>query len=179
MTHPGTTIIPFLIMIPLIGWRLYRRVRTSIGRQKLSKVRPWITLTVFPLLLVLIGFAALAHPLGLIWLVGGVCIGAALGIYGHSKTVFENTPQGMFYTPNAHLGIGLSVIFTARVIYRMFELYSLDPTAQPAPTDFARSPLTMAIFGLLAGYYVAYAIALVRWRFRAQRETAVSPSPQP
>jgi len=174
MTHPGATIVPFLIMLPLIGWRLYRRVRNSIGRQKLSKVRPWITLTVFPLLIVLIGFAASAHPISFVWLAGGVMIGAALGIYGLSKTVFENTPQGMFYTPNAHLGIALSVVFAGRVLYRMFELYSLDPGAPPAPTDFARSPLTVAIFGLLAGYYVAYAVGLIRFRLRSEREKPAS-----
>jgi hypothetical protein len=39
--------------------------------------------------------------------------------------------------------------------------------------DFARSLLTLAVFGLLAGYYIRYAIGLVRWRFgvlRAKRE---------
>jgi hypothetical protein len=170
MAHPGTTVVPFLIVLPIIGWRLYRRVRSSIGRQTLSKVRPWITLAVFPLILLLIGYAGLAHPLSLLWLAGGVAIGVALGIYGLSKTVFENTPEGMFYTPNAHLGIALSVLFTARVFYRMFELYTLDPGMSPAPTDFARSPLTMAIFGLLAGYYVTYAFGLVRWRFSVRVE---------
>lgn len=174
MTHPGTTVLPFLIFLPLIGWRLYRRVRNSIGRQKLSKVRPWITLTVFPLLILLIGFAALAHPLSFVWLAGGVLIGAALGIYGHSKTVFENTPQGMFYTPNAHLGIALSVVFAGRVVYRMFELYTLDPGAQPTSMDIARSPLTLAIFGLLAGYYVVYAVGLIRYRLRNARANPAS-----
>jgi len=172
MTHPGTTVLPFLIFLPLIGWRLYRRVRNSIGRQKLSKVRPWITLTVFPLLILLVGFAAVAHPPSLAWLAGGVLIGAALGIFGLGKTVFENTSQGMFYTPNAHLGIALSVVFAGRVLYRMFELYSLDPGAQPASMDVSRSPLTLAIFGLLAGYYVTYAVGLVRYRLRSSRETA-------
>ena len=28
------------------------------------------------------------------------------------------------------------------------------------------NPLTMAIFGTLAGYYVTYAIGLLRWRAR-------------
>ncbi|MEO8065211.1 MAG: hypothetical protein ABI821_20960 [Pseudomonadota bacterium] len=174
MAHPGVTLVPFLVVLPLIGWRLYRRVRSSIGRQKLSKVRPWVTVVVFPLLTLLIGFATIAHPLSLVWLVGGVCAGAALGMFGISKTRFENSPQGMFYTPNAHLGIALSVVFTARVLFRMFELYSMDPGAQPVPMDFARSPLTLAIFGLLAGYYATYASGLIRWRFRSSN--GVSPA---
>ena len=179
MAAPVPTFLPFLIAIPLIGWRLYRRVRSSIGRQPLSKVRPWITLSVFPLLFVLIGISVLAHPMTLLGLAGGACIGAALGIYGLSKTRFENTAQGMFYTPNAHLGIALSVVFAARVVYRMFELYSLDPNRQPGAPDFARSPLTLAIFGLLAGYYVAYAIGLVRWRLKAEKAEPVVAPPAP
>ncbi len=27
-----------------------------------------------------------------------------------------------------------------------------------------RSPLTLAVFGLIAGYYMTYALGLVRWR---------------
>jgi hypothetical protein len=72
----------------------------------------------------------------------------------------------MFYTPNAHLGIALSLLLAARVIYRMLQIYSSDPGAQLATPDFARSPLTLAVFGLLAGYYVAYAVGLIRWRHR-------------
>jgi hypothetical protein len=180
MAQPTPQLLPFLIALPLIAWRLYRRIRSSIGRQKLSKVRPWITLTLFPILFVLIGFAALEYPVSLLGLAGGACVGAALGVYGLKKTLFENTPQGMFYTPNAHLGIALSVVFAARVVYRMYEQFSLGPGMQPGPTDFARSPLTLAIFGLLAGYYVAYAIGLIRWRLRETKSAAtISPHPAP
>lgn len=170
MAHPGATVVPFLVLLPLIGWRLYRRVRSSIGRQKLSKVRPWITVSVFPLLILLIAFASRGHAASLGCLAAGVSIGAGLGVFGTRKTAFENTPLGMFYTPNAHLGIALSVVFIGRVIYRMFELYSLDTSAPFASPDFTRSPLTLAIFGLLAGYYVAYAIGLIRWRLGAGAE---------
>jgi hypothetical protein len=38
----------------------------------------------------------------------------------------------------------------------------------PPPADFVRCPLTVAIFGTLAGYYVTYAIGLLRWRRRVR-----------
>jgi hypothetical protein len=155
------TLLPFLVAIPLIVWRLYSRVRRSVGRQTFSKVRPWITLVLFPTLIVLLALAVRSHAASLGLMAGGVIAGAALGVFGLSKTKFENTPQGMFYTPNAHLGIALSAVFAARVIYRLFEIYSMG--AQVQSIDFSRSPLTLGIFGLLAGYYVAYAIGLVRW----------------
>ncbi len=168
MQAPGTSVLPILIMIPLLIWRLHSRVRRSIGRQTLSKVRPWITIGVFPLLTVLLGFAALGRPA--LWgaMAGGIAGGALLGVYGLGKTKFENTPQGLFYTPNAHIGIALSLLFVGRVIYRMFELYT-ESQAQQSAATFAASPLTLGIFGLLAGYYVAYAIGLVRWRMDVER----------
>jgi hypothetical protein len=50
----------------------------------------------------------------------------------------------------------------------MFVLYSANPYADPAASNFAASPLTLGIFGLLAGYYVTYAIGLVRWRLSVE-----------
>jgi hypothetical protein len=81
MQMPGANVLPVLVLIPLIVWRLYSRIRRSVGRQ---------------------------------------------------------------------------------------------PLAQQSPADFAASPLTPGIFGLLAGYYVAYATGLVRWRASVDRERSAS-----
>ncbi len=173
MTALSPSTVTLLVFVPLIGWRIYARFRRMVGRQRLSRVRPWITLSIFPLLILLLGFAALSHIERLMWLAGGLLAGALLGLYGLGKTRFESTPQGLFYTPNAHLGIALSLLFVARIAYRFIEVYTLDPSVPHGAEDFARSPLTLAVFGLLAGYYVSYAVGLVRWRFRvlpAQRE---------
>jgi len=160
--QPGTSVIPFLIIVPLVIWRLHSRIRRSIGRQPMSKVRPWITLAIFPTLVVFLGITAFPHR-ELLWAMhGGLAGGVLLGIYGLGKTQFENTPQGMFYTPNAHVGIALSAVFAARIVYRLFQFQSMD--AAQANAEFAKSPLTLAVFGLLAGYYIAYAIGLVRWQ---------------
>ncbi|HEX5127705.1 MAG TPA: hypothetical protein VFW00_13250 [Rhodocyclaceae bacterium] len=166
MQTPNSSIVAVLILLPLFVWRIYARFRRMIGRQRLSKVRPWITLTVFPLLVLLLANAGLAQPELLWWLAAGLAIGATLGIYGLHMTRFEVTPQGLFYTPNAHLGIALSVVFVLRIFYRIFELYASVPAVSRSNSEFGRSPLTLAVFGLLAGYYVYYAAGLVRWRNR-------------
>ena len=106
---------------------------------------------------------------GLWWLAGGLGFGSLLGFFGLNQTRFEPTPKGLFYTPNAHLGIALSLLFVARIAYRLVEAYAIEPTAPHGTSDFARSPLTLAVFGLLAGYYLTYALGLVRWRFRILR----------
>jgi hypothetical protein len=161
--------ITLLILLPLVAWRVYARVRRMVGRQRLSRVRPWITLAIFPLLVLLLGLAARSHPEGLWALAAGLGAGAALGRFGLAKTRFDATPGGLFYTPNAHLGVALSLVLVARIVYRLVEIYASGPLTPHGMNDFARSPLTLAVFGLLAGYYICYAIGLVRWRRRVLR----------
>jgi len=177
MQAPSSSTITLFVLLPLIAWRVYARFHRMVGRQRLSRVRPWITLVIFPSLLLLLGFAAQAHVERLWWLAGGIGLGSLLGRFGLRKTRFEPTPKGLFYTPNVHLGIALSLLFVARIAYRLVEVYVSEPTVPHGMDDFARSPLTLAVFGLLAGYYIIYAIGLVHWRWhilRAKRRREAS-----
>jgi hypothetical protein len=167
----NTPTIVLIALAPLVAWRLYSRVRRMVGRQRLSRVRPWIPVCVFPVLVVLLALLSLGHPAPLAALAGGLAGGGLLALYGLRLTRFERTPQGLYYTPNAYLGVTLSLLVVGRVLYRLAELYSGDFAAAGAPPDFARSPATLAIFGALAGYYVAYAIGLLRWRRRTTQRT--------
>jgi hypothetical protein len=169
MNTSNHSTIVLLVLIPLFAWRVCRRFRRMVGRQRLSKVRLRITLTIYPTLLVLLCFAARSHPERFWWLAGGVTFGSLLGLFGLSKTRFEPTPKGLFYTPHAHLGIALSLLFVARIVYRLVEVYVLEPATAHGMGGFARSPLTLSVFGLLAGYYIIYAIGLIRWRLRILR----------
>jgi hypothetical protein len=161
----------------LFAWRLYSRVRRSIGRQKLSAVRPWITVTVFPLLILMLLASTLNHPQNALALFAGIVVGAGLGFYGLRLTRFEQTPEGLYYTPNAHLGIALSLLLIGGLAYRAVQLQIWDMSAGPPASDFVRSPLTLAIFGTLAGYYILYAVGLLRWHRRVQSETPAAGSP--
>ena len=166
MQVPNNSTLTLLILLPLLGWRLYARFKRMVGRQRLSKVRPWITLVIFPTLSVFLLWAARTHPERLALFAVSLGCGLALGIYGFGKTQLEPTKQGLFYTPNAHLGIALSLLFLGRIIFRFVEVYALDVHRPHGMEDFARSPVTLAVFGLLAGYYVSYAAQLLRWRWR-------------
>jgi hypothetical protein len=96
---------------------------------------------------------------------------AALGVLGIRLTKFEQTAEGLFYTPSAHLGIALSALFIGRLAWRFLQLYSLDGQTPPPAgiNDITHSPLTLVIFATLAGYYVTYAMGLLRWRRRVTR----------
>ena len=154
--------------IPLLLWRIYARVRRNIGRQRSKPWRHWFGITLFPLLVAMFALVALHSPLaeGALW--GGVAAGVALAIAGLRLTRFERTADGFFYTPNAYIGVGLSLLLVGRVLYRMTQLYGANPAvAAGGNPDFARSPLTLLVFGMVAGYYATYAAGLLRWRGRA------------
>jgi hypothetical protein len=154
----------------LILWRFYSRVRRMVGRQRLSNVRPWITVCVFPVLTVLLLIASIAQPMAPLALAAGVVVGVCLGVFGLQKTLFEKTTQGLFYTPNAHLGIALSLLLLGRIIYRLIQVYAASGSAAGPPINQATTPLTLLIFGTLAGYYFTFAVGLLRW----QRESSKS-----
>lgn len=167
LSHPSALLIPVGIAA-LVGWRLYSRIKRMVGRQRLSRIRPWVTLCVFPLLVALFLITSLARPLAALGLVGGVLAGVALAAYGLRLTKFEQTPLGLFYTPNAHIGVALSLLLFARIAYRAAYLYFVPEAIQEGSGVFVGSPLTLLIFGTLAGYYIAYAIGLLRWRRRVR-----------
>ena len=165
--NPGT--IALVIFVPLIAWRIYARFRRMVGRQRLSRIRPWITLTIFPLLILMILWVTRFDGAREGWLAAGLVVGMALAVFALRLTRFEASPEGLFYTPNAPLGIALTVLMVGRIGYRMYEVWAIGPALAPNNTEFVRSPLTLVIFGVLAGYYIAYAVGLVRWRRRVMR----------
>jgi len=147
-----------------IAWRLYSRIRRMVGRQKSRAWRHWFATIFFPVLLTMLAIAALAHPEAEAALALGIAAGVGLAIWGLRKTRFETTATGYYYTPNAHIGIALTLLFVARIAYRFYELQAIGAQSPAGMQDFGRSPLTLAVFGTLAGYYVAYAVGILRWR---------------
>ncbi len=176
MTPQTTHALTTAAIIALIAWRLYARIRRNIGRQKFRPARPWITLCVFPLLLVLLGFATMTHALseGSLW--AGVAVGVGLGVLGQRLTRFEVTPEGYFYTPSAHLGIALSTLLVCRIAYR-FVIIGVPGMGGGPPAGQSLTPLTLLLLGTLAGYYCTYAAGLLRWYGRARAEPQTAPPP--
>jgi hypothetical protein len=167
-------------LLLLIAWRVWARFRRMVGRQRLSRVRPWITLTIFPTLVLLFAFAAQAHPERLLMLAAAMGAGLVLSRHGLKLTKFEAVPGALYYTPHTWLGVALTLLFVARIAWRVVEVTLFEPHAPHTLEDFARSPLTLSVFGLLAGYYVGYAIGLVRWRravLRRKREREAGKPP--
>ena len=169
---PHPSLLVYVGVGTLVAWRMYSRMRSVVGRQQFSNNRPWITIVFFALLFGLLMFSSLAYPMNAVALVAGVACGTVLGVLGLRLTKFEQIPEGLFYTPSAHLGIGLSLLLFGRVAYRMYQTYALADQASAAGVNaVTTSPLTLLIFATLAGYYVTYAIGLLRWHRRVVRGT--------
>jgi hypothetical protein len=155
------------LLVILIAWRLYVRIKRMVGRQKSRVWRHWIASILFPLLTVMVALPAMLRPMAIGALALGLAIGVALAIFGLRTTKFETTPIAYYYTPNTHLGVGLSLLMVARIAYRVYEVNAMTVADRATHMqDFARSPLTLAIFGTLAAYYTTYAIGILLWRSR-------------
>ncbi len=163
MPHHAPVSFVTVALIAFIAWRLYWRFRRSIGRQRFVAARSWLSVTLFPLLLVLVGIGLRFQPPVMGWsLAGGLVLGIAIGLVGLRLTRFEVTAEGLYYVPSAHLGIALSTLLVARIAYRYLSAGTL-PGNPGAPAAMHLTPLTLALVGMLGGYYVTYAVGLLRW----------------
>jgi hypothetical protein len=153
-------IVP-VVATSLVAWRIYARVRRNIGRQRLRKGRLTTSIVIVGLLTLALGVAALSHLQSLIGLGGGLLLGVPVALVGLRLTRFETTAEGEFYTPNTYLGLTLTLLIIGRMTYRFLVLFANPPRGAATPTLF-QSPLTLFLFGLTAGYYLAYHVGLLR-----------------
>ena len=104
-------------------------------------------------------------------------MGIGLGVWGLRLTKFEKGDTMFFYTPNAHIGIALSLLLVVRIGFRLFQMYVLTASDTPPDMqDFGRSPLTLVILGMMMAYYATYGAGLLRWRSTAKAGVAVPPA---
>jgi hypothetical protein len=143
-----------ILLVGFFAWGIYRRIRRNIGQQHLRPRRAVISIFILTLISLLIIGTSFQNMNLLLGMGGGLLLGALLGLLGLHLTKFETTEAGHFYTPNTHIGVGLSILFLGRMIYRMPVLLGA-PAALNHPQAF-QSPLTLFILGLTVGYYLVY-----------------------
>lgn len=168
-----------VLMTAAVAFLIYRRVRRNIGRQKVRPSRMIWRAGIFAIIGVLVFISSVyrADLAGAMAL--GLGAGVALAWFGLRHTKFEVTDKGVFYTPHTYIGLFVSVLFLARIAYRFIVVYPLMQAASQANANplaaYQKSPLTMIMFGLLIGYYIAY-YAGVLMRSRDLAGTAPTPA---
>jgi len=155
----GPDFVP-LAVGAVVAWRIVGRMRRNIGRQPLQPKRMVTRIVIYAVVTLLLAAFSVLHPRLLIGLGGGLALGVPLALVGLRLTKFEATAEGRFYTPNPYIGSALTILLAVRLVYRLIVLSTIsqNPT-QPPPV--MQSSLTLGVFGLLAGYYVAYYIGVL------------------
>ena len=162
-----TTTLALLFLVPLLVWRIYSRLKKLVARQKSQLWRHRLVAFGVPALIVFLATTTKFEILPLSSLGAGVLAGGWLGVLGIKLTRFEQVGKDYYFTQHRYLGLAITMLFIARLLYRGMEIYlntRLDVPVPPPP--FGQSPLTMAAYGMVTGYYAAYAWGLLRWRPR-------------
>ncbi|GLQ86888.1 DUF1453 domain-containing protein [Dyella flagellata] len=151
-----------LVLIPVIAFAVWRRVRRQFGPQPIRRTRMILRIAILAAIAGLITLAVM-HDLRLLeGLAGGVLAGAALGLLGLRLSRFEVHPvKGDCYVPNPYIGALVTALLLARLVWRFAMLGPAmqDPTGATQPLHgpgIGQSPLTLLTFGLVVGYYVCY-----------------------
>ena len=90
-------------------------------------------------------------------------------MWGAQRTRFLMVGERLHYVPHTYTGIAVSLLFLGRLVFRIVQVYTAahaapimrpaypaDPSQAMAPASMVRSPLTVGIFCVLAGYYLYY-----------------------
>ena len=186
---------PFLFAA-LIVFAIYRRLRRSFGRQLLRPGR----MTLRMVLLAAVGCALL--PMALrsaqyLWAeLAGAALGIGLGLWGAERTRFMTYDGRLHYVPHTYTGIAISLLFLGRLAFRGVQVYAgvqaphaadaggayvadaANPSLAFAPTSMVRSPLTVGIFFVLAGYYLWY-YGSVLWKSKHLKAEDIEALPPP
>ncbi len=97
----------------------------------------------------------------------GFVSGVILGFFGVALTRWEQTPRGLYYTPNRWLVLLLTLAVAARLLYGFWRIWHAWRSTGPDSSWLASAgiPGSMAVGALVLGYYLTY-FAGVRWRLR-------------
>jgi hypothetical protein len=172
MNQDFSQIAPFLFAA-LVVFAVYRRLRRTFGRQPLRPKRMALRMVI----LAAIGASFLPLALRSVQFMSaelvGAALGVALGLWGAQRTRFQLYGERLHYLPHTYTGIAVSLLFLGRLVFRFIQLYAgapalrgayaADPAQGFAPATMMRSPLTVALFFVLVGYYVCY-YGLVLWK---------------
>jgi hypothetical protein len=163
------TTLALIVLVPLLVWRIYKRLSQQMVRTRSIMSRHYTGLLVFGAMLLVPITEMAERPLSLAALAGGALDGIALGYYALRRTRFEDTAEGYYFTPPARMSILIAMLLVARVIYLGIEIYLNQGSSRPTPR-FSDSPLTMFCLGMAAAYFATFSGALMRWRQRKRKD---------
>jgi hypothetical protein len=168
---PLLLILAVVTVAALIPVSLVQRYRLGTSRQR---ARGWLaTLNLVGLalsaILFLVGAAVTTFwvPDAMRYAATGLGVGAALGVPGLWLTRWEQSPDGLHYTPNRLLVTGIMLIIAARLLYGFWRGWHGWQAGLHGESWFVAAGVagSMAAGGVVLGYYLTYWLG-VRKRYR-------------
>lgn len=163
--------VPLLLTVAIFGWIIYRRVRQNIGPQRLRPVRMIVNMAI---MCTVAGLALYVAPrIAILDAVIGLVPGFGLAIFALRHARLEQKPDGMFYTGNLYISLGLTALLIGRIAYRVVAAggyQPVDPAAAPTSAGAAfaaafssafANPLTAAVLFAAVGYYMTFYVGLL------------------
>lgn len=171
--------IAILLLLPLViviamPFSLLQRYRMGTARRP---ARHWVASVNLVLMLFSVVIFAWAAALTNFWIprafthaLIGCGAGAALGFAGVALTRWEETPRGLYYTPNRWLILFLVLAITARIFYSFWRGWSAWAAGDRGTSWLTQSGAagSLAVGAMVLGYYFIYATGLWR-RARSRR----------
>ncbi|MGG3467553.1 hypothetical protein ABES02_08745 [Neobacillus pocheonensis] len=168
MHQPTYSII---IIGALILFSIFRRVRRTIGWQKLNQGKLLFRTILFLAIGLIFLGVGVAHPINLISDILGIVIGIILAYYGAGMTKFEKRNESWYFLPNIWIGSLVTAIFFARLIYRIYGIYSLESLGklqEGQANSFQNigsitgNSWTSGLMLIMFAYYALYYIIILR-----------------
>ena len=159
-----------IVLAPLIVWRLHYRLRGNFGRQPLRPKRMWTRVGMLCGASMLVALTGLSDPRLAEGLALGLLGGAVPGVIALRLTRLEIDGANDCYFPNRWIGLALTTLLIGRLLYRFMMIWPemSNVAAGGGYASLQPSPLTLAVLGLLFGYYIAYYAGLLLHHRRAR-----------
>ncbi|WP_256080840.1 hypothetical protein [Massilia sp. YIM B04103] len=161
------TTLALLILIPLLVWRIYLRLKQIFRRQESLAWRHVLGVAVCGALLLALGFSMLPDTGALSFLAAGAVGGGWLAAFSLKRTRFENRGLRFYFTPYPRFGMLVCLLFSAAVLSIGVELYMNSRAAIPqamSQVTLMRAPARAIAFGLMLGFIGVFSAGLLRWR---------------
>ncbi|MDQ0189577.1 hypothetical protein JI721_01870 [Alicyclobacillus cycloheptanicus] len=159
--HQSSTIV---VVVLLVVFGLYRRVRRQIGYQLLRRGALTFRAVLFAVVSVLLLVAGYKQPMVYVGDGIGIVLGLVLAYIAMRYTQFEQRGGQWYYRSNGWIGAIVIALFFGRLIYRFALLYNLEKSpaagagtsASLQAVSYTTDPWTAGVVFILFSYYVAY-----------------------
>lgn len=152
----------------LVLFSVYRRIRRNIGFQRFARKRMITRMLIFAILGALLLVSGYRQPTVYIFDALGLVFGTVIAYFSIRTTSLEWRQDAWYYRPNSWIGMFLTVLFIARIAYRVvqdYELFQMTASASLAQqqqlASYSHDPTTSIILFTLIAYYLVYYVFLI------------------